>query len=102
VTVGTIGDVSADVDVDYSSLGLGVRTFRNQIVIEDGDQVSRRGDSGSIWIDNSNRIIGLNFAGSGTRGIANPISAVLQTLNIHLSVGVTMQDFIAITSNVLF
>jgi len=101
VTVGTITDESADVDVGgYPD---GTRTFHNQILIEDGNQISRKGDSGSVWIDDSNRVVGLNFAGSlsGDLGIANPISAVLQALNINLRVGVTMQDFIAVTSSIL-
>jgi hypothetical protein len=101
VTVGTIADESADISVGgYPD---GTRTFHNQIVIED-DEVSRRGDSGSVWIDDSNRVIGLHFAGStdGTRADANPIAAVLAALNINLRIGITMHDFVAITANVLF
>jgi hypothetical protein len=93
VTVGMVTDISADV------LG-----HRNQIVVEADEKIGDRGDSGSIWIDDSNRVVGLLFAGevpSGERIFANPISAVLQALNINLRIGVTMQDFIAVTSNVL-
>ena len=104
VTVGIIADDDADIAVGgYPD---GTRTFRNQIIIErdDDDPVSQRGDSGSVWLDDSNKVIGLHFAGSsdGTLADANPISAVLEALNINLSIGITMHDFIAITSNVLF
>lgn len=98
LTAGTIVDVSADVEVDYRDLFDEPRSFRNQMVIE-GDQGP--GDSGSVWIDESNRVVGLLFAGSEGGALANPISAVLRALNINLRTGVTMQDFIAITSGLL-
>jgi len=97
LTSGMINDESATVTVAYPD---GNREFRNQIVIESGSSVSERGDSGSIWLDDSNRAVGLSFAGEG-RAIANPMNAVLAALNINLRVGITMHDFVAITSNTL-
>jgi hypothetical protein len=93
ITVGMVTDISADV------LG-----HHNQIVVEADEKIGDRGDSGSIWIDDANRVVGLLFTGevpSGERMYANPISAVLQALNINLRIGVTMQNFIAVTSNIL-
>jgi hypothetical protein len=99
VTAGTVVDDSLEVDVDgYPD---GARTFRDQIVIEDGSNVSRAGDSGSAWLDEANRVIGLNFAGSDGMGIANPIPAVLEELNVNCGSGVTQQDFLAITHSLI-
>ncbi len=102
VTTATVTDVSADVTV--TGYPMGDRTFRNQLVIENGNQVSRPGDSGSIWVDDQARAVGLNFAGSrdGKRGNANPIFSVLAALDINPKIGVTMHDFVAITSKLLF
>lgn len=100
LTSGMITDESANITIrGYPN---GDRNFRNQIIIENGSQVSRPGDSGSIWLDDSNRAVGLNFAGSGNRGVANPMTAVVAALNINLKFGITMHDFVAITNNILF
>lgn len=70
------------------------RTFVNQIVIE-GENSSQRGDSGSVWIDDANWLVGLNFAGSGqTLALANPMLAVLDALRI--SIGLSILDLIAV------
>jgi hypothetical protein len=57
------------------------------IVIQNGDMVSRPGDSGSLWIDDANRAIALNFAGTsdGSIATANRFSVVMDTLNIDLA-----------------
>jgi len=99
ITSGVITDESADISIrGYPD---GTRSFRNQVIIENGSQVSRPGDSGSIWIDDSNNAVGLNFAGSGDMGVANPMPAVLAALNINFRFGITMHDFVAITANTL-
>ena len=100
VTAGKVVDENADVQI--GGYPEGVREFRNQILIENG-VVSSRGDSGSVWIDSSNRVIGLNFAGSDDdkQAIANPISSVLAALDINLKTGVTMHEFVAAISNLL-
>jgi hypothetical protein len=98
VTAAIIADVSAEVDVtDYPQ---GTLTFQNQIVIENANP-SARGDSGSLWIDGSNRVVGLNFAGSAGRAIANPIAAVIDALDIDLDRGITMHHFLAATGSLL-
>lgn len=98
ITSGVISDESADITISYPD---GDRDFQNQVIIENGSQVSRPGDSGSIWIDDSNNAVGLNFAGSGSRGVANPMPVVLATLNINFRFGITMHDFVAISVNTL-
>ena len=100
VTTGTITDVSADISVDYEDA---TRSFVNQLAIQNGDQVSRPGDSGSIWVDDEGNAVGLNFAGTsdGKLGNANPILSVLAALDLDLRVGVTMHDFVALTAKLL-
>jgi hypothetical protein len=94
-TMGTITDLSADVTVNYGP-GIGHRELRDQLIIQDGNEVSLPGDSGSLWVDSVGRAVGLNFAGNldGTRGIANPIAAVLSGLNINFGPGATLQDHV--------
>lgn len=99
ITSGVITDIDADIDFTYPD---GVhRSLQHQVMIENGTQVSRPGDSGSIWIDDSNNAVGLNFAHSGDMGVANPMPAVLSALNINFRIGITMHDFVAITANTL-
>jgi hypothetical protein len=95
VTDGKITDVSADITIDYQG-SLGVRDLRNQLIIKNGNQVSLPGDSGSLWVDDDLRAVGLNFAGQddGTLGIANPIGFVIEALEINFGPGVTLQDYV--------
>jgi hypothetical protein len=97
VTSATVTDVDADIDVDYSDLGLGTRSFRHQLILE-GDDASRPGDSGSAWINRRNDVIGLNFAGgdSGHRADANPIAAVVEALAIVITPGVPLHDHLRV------
>ena len=89
VTTGIITDESATIAI--ASTG---RIFHNQFVIEnDGAEVSGPGDSGSLWIDDLNWVVGLHFAGSPGRAGANPMLAVLDALNI--SIGLSVMDLIS-------
>ena len=98
ITSGVITDIDADISITYPD---GVnRSLQNQVMIE-GTLASRPGDSGSIWIDDSNNAVGLNFARSGNMGVANPMPEVLSALNINFRFGITMHDFVAITANTL-
>lgn len=91
LTAGTVADVSADVDVrGYPN---GTQSFRDQIVIEGTVEVSIPGDSGSVWVDDANQVVGLNFAGSTRRAIANHIDAVFTALDINLGPGMTVLDW---------
>jgi len=95
-TIATVTDLSADVDVDgYPE---GTHHFRNQLIIE-GTDASLPGDSGSLWVDDAGRAVGLNFAGSGgKRAIANRIDAVLVELDVNLTRGITQQAVVATMS----
>lgn len=89
LTHGFIDDLSLSIPIDYGD-GLGTVTLTNQIGIAvDSSQSSKfgdHGDSGSVVVNESNEVIGLYFAGSsdGSFGVANPISAVLGALNVHV------------------
>jgi len=78
LTEGRITAMDAVVEVDY-----GGRTamFRQQIV---ADAMSKGGDSGSLVLDESNRAVGLLFAGSTKTTLLNPIDAVLKLLDLSL------------------
>lgn len=95
VTSAEVTDVSASVSV--GGYPQGTLAFDDQIVIED-DNPSAPGDSGSLWIDQRRRVVGLNFAGSPGRAIANPIADVIAALSIDIDRGVTMQHFLAATA----
>jgi hypothetical protein len=99
VTVATVADIDASVDIDYSELGMGTRHFEHQVVLE-GDDASRPGDSGSAWLNGANEMIALNFAGgdSGRRATANPVTAVVDALQIVIAPGVPLQGFLAQTA----
>jgi hypothetical protein len=83
-TVGHITSIATDVTVGYES---GNFTFEDQIIIV-GDQgsFSAAGDSGSLILERqSNKAVGLLFAGSQTHTIANHIRDVLQALAVTLA-----------------
>jgi hypothetical protein len=89
-TAGTVSDISADVDVNgYPN---GTQHFVDQIVI-DGNNISIPGDSGSVWVNDANEVVGLNFAGSSIRAIANHIHAVFAELDINLSPGMSVLNW---------
>ncbi len=98
-TSATVTDISADVEVNgYPG---GTHDFREQLIIE-GNQASLPGDSGSLWVDDGGRAVGLNFAGSGGgRAIANRIEHVLDALEINVTQGVTQQALVATMSTTL-
>ena len=77
-TTGKVKDISASVKVNYDNQ---VALFRNQILTTN---MSQGGDSGSLVLDMKARAVGLLFAGSEQVTILNPISAVLNLLNVEL------------------
>lgn len=78
LTRGKVTALDASVEVDY---GGKTALFRGQIV---SDIPSRGGDSGSLVVDESNRAVGLLFAGGATTTILNPIDAVLAALALSI------------------
>lgn len=84
-TEGQITDVSADVKVDYDSLGTIV--FEDQVVVEGngGSSFSDAGDSGSVIVDRaSGQAAALLFAGTPTHTLANKMSEVIAALGVSL------------------
>ncbi len=79
VTQGRVTILRAYIQVNYGSLGM--LTFDDQIIIEPG-AFSRGGDSGSLIVDDSNRAIGLLFAGSELYTLASPIEYVYDRLRV--------------------
>lgn len=102
VTRGIVTDIGATVKIlgefpdhvlDPEFPELGAR-FVDQIVIEGPAPLSDFGDSGSVWIDDSNWLIGLHFAGSPGLAAANRMQAVVDTLGI--SIGLSAFDLLTI------
>ena len=77
-TEGIVHTLDATISVGY---GTKTAVFENQILTGD---MSDPGDSGSLVVDQSNRAVGLLFAGSTTVTVINPIAAVLSQLNITI------------------
>ena len=87
-TTGQVAEINATVDVCYESSGIfctKVARFVNQFTISPGS-FSAGGDSGSLIVtNNSNKNpVGLLFAGSATRTIANPIGPVLNHFGVTI------------------
>jgi hypothetical protein len=83
-TVGRITSIATDVTVSYE---VGDITFEDQVMIV-GDQgsFSAAGDSGSLILDRqTNKAVGLLFAGSPSHTIANHIADVLRALRVTLA-----------------
>ncbi|MFD0935713.1 S1 family peptidase [Methylobacterium trifolii] len=92
-TEGEVTQIAVVTDVRY---GAGLARFRNQIGIaaspDNTGPFSKAGDSGSGILDRDHKLVGLLFAGSENRTLANPIQPVLDALRIAL--GVTTLDVV--------
>lgn len=88
-TLGTVAEINVTVSVCFQTRGPFMcalsATFVNQFTITPGD-FSAGGDSGSLIVRNTTQAnpVGLLFAGSSTRTIANPIGAVLSRFNVSI------------------
>ncbi|MEJ2704069.1 MAG: hypothetical protein P8Z79_16665 [Sedimentisphaerales bacterium] len=79
LTTGTIEQVDVSVNVQY---GPGqIAMFTDQLM---AGAMSQGGDSGSAVLDDSNRIIGLLFAGSDTTTVVNRIENVFSALGVSV------------------
>ena len=87
LTYGFIDGLNASVNINYGG-AIGTRTLTDQLTINTDTNrnplFSDHGDSGSAIMDNANNVVGLLFAGSGTRTIANPIAFVESELNVKV------------------
>ncbi len=94
-TFGEVSEVNVTVNVCYETAGpfqcKSYATFVDQIGIKgkNGTNFSSGGDSGSLIVtdDTDNNPIGLLFAGSDTRTLANPIQVVLDRFNVTIDDG---------------
>jgi hypothetical protein len=97
LTYGEVDTVDLTVSVPYCN-GIGVVTLTNQIGIDvdpsKGSTIfGTGGDSGSVVVNDERKVVGLYFAGSGDGkyGVANPISAVLEALDVSMCVPPTIE-----------
>ncbi len=87
LTFGVVDDLDLTVTLEYA---VGDRTLTGQIgiLVDAGrsQKFGEGGDSGSAVVNDANEVVGLYFAGStdGLFGIANPIAAVLDELDIDI------------------
>jgi hypothetical protein len=90
-TTGTVTETNVTVSVCYVPRGMfscaEAATFTGQIGISPGS-FSAGGDSGSLIVTNDagKDLVGLLFAGSSTRTLANPIGPVLQRFGVSIDV----------------
>ncbi|PFZ89263.1 hypothetical protein [Bacillus wiedmannii] len=89
LTYGTVTGLGRTVSIDYGP-GIGVVTLKNQITIEPdttkNPRFSAAGDSGSVIVDEQNRVIGLLFGGTvdGSTAFANSFNDIEKALGISL------------------
>ena len=87
LTSGIVDTVDLTITLDYGA-GVGRRTLSRQVGVRPNPSArfGAAGDSGSVVVDGSNRVVGLYFAGddSSGYGIANPIGPVLSALGVSL------------------
>jgi hypothetical protein len=91
LTYGKVDSLDLTVKVPYGD-GLGDVILSKQIAIVPdttrSERFGQKGDSGSVVVNDDNKIVGLYFAGAtdGSMGVANPIQAVLDAVNIKICV----------------
>jgi hypothetical protein len=88
VVNGTVQSINASGAVNQHN-GQLHRNYQNQISISSTTKFSVPGDSGSVLLDNSNRVVGLIFGGNeaGTTSLACPIAQVQSQLQINIATG---------------
>jgi len=89
ITHGRVPEIDSTVRMTYNRQ---TRLIRKVFVIDQIrrlDQVSDGGDSGSLWLNSSNKAVGLHFAGCNRpeRALAMDIRAVLNALQVDLVIG---------------
>ncbi len=83
-TTGVIADVHLRLALKYhrpSGSGRGRVGFRDQVLCT---RYSAAGDSGSVILNNNDKLVGLHFAGATSGSVFNRITHVLQLLDIEL------------------
>ena len=92
-TTGTVEEINVTVTVCFAGFIFCTQsaTFVNQFTVTPGD-FSDGGDSGSLIVTSGNDPVGLLFAGSSTRTIANPIQVVLDYFGVEIDPTVPDED----------
>jgi hypothetical protein len=81
-SVAEILDVNATLDIEYPTTdGLRSATFRNQILCT---RYTDAGDSGSLVMTKTGRPVGLHFAGSESKSVANRIATVFDGFRVEI------------------
>ncbi len=86
-TRGRVDSVNTDVQVDYGA-DVGVLTFLNQSIILSSTPISLPGDSGSVWLRNSdNFAAAVNYAGTadGKTSVSFPVDWALSALRVRVA-----------------
>jgi hypothetical protein len=74
--------------VDASGTRTDGWTFRNQMIVNGGSSpYSQPGDSGSVIVDSSARVVGLLWGAGGNLGYGSPIAAVQSQLGVTILSG---------------
>lgn len=84
---GTVESVYTDLQINYGG-SLGLLTFEDQTVIRGKNPVSLPGDSGSVWLRQSDHYAAaVNYAGTadGRRSIAYPVQWFMQVFNTRVA-----------------
>jgi hypothetical protein len=84
---GRVESVHTDLQINYGG-SLGILTFEDQSVIRGTTPVSLPGDSGSVWLRQSdNYAAAVNFAGTadGRLSIAFPVQWFMQAFNTRVA-----------------
>ncbi|MGF9911873.1 hypothetical protein ABEX47_04775 [Paenibacillus ehimensis] len=87
LVTGRVESIDTDIQIDYGG-SLGVLTFKNQTVIRGTTPISLGGDSGSVWLrDSDNYAAAVNFAGSldGRLSIAFPVCWAMQAFGTKVA-----------------
>ncbi|MEI7025324.1 hypothetical protein [Paenibacillus sp. y28] len=86
---GTVESVNTNVKVNYGSYGgLGMIEFANQTIVTGATPVSEPGDSGSVWLRNSDSFAAaVNFAGlsGGLRSVSYPFNWFAQVFGVRVA-----------------
>ncbi|KAA1420706.1 hypothetical protein FE697_017360 [Mumia zhuanghuii] len=88
LTYGEVDGVDKTVTIKYGN-GVGEVTFNHQVTIAGVSPTmtfAGAGDSGSVVVDEHDRVVGLLFGGGGGGGTITPIKRVLEKMNVRLAI----------------
>lgn len=94
ITCGLVTAVDGTARLNYSSIMRMIRPTINIVPLEADDEVSRSGDSGSLWVTvDTHEAVGLHFAGSSDPefGLALDLPTVLDLLGVDLLMEVEVE-----------